>query len=131
MGYRALKGVTVTIQVARSPDIAELTNNELQVRVASPEARCAVPSADPDDWFPLSVDPAHARRQAAHAIALCQACPVRAECLELSLRLWHGAGHHGVWGGMVEAERRTLRDEWLRGVTVVELLHWETHHQTR
>jgi Transcription factor WhiB len=36
-------------------------------------------------------------------------CPVRAECLELSLRLWEGSGHHGIWGGTLEYERGALR----------------------
>ena len=49
-----------------------------------------------------------ARRDAAAAIAVCQACRVRAQCLELSLRHWD-IGQHGVWGGLVAAERAALR----------------------
>lgn len=112
----------ITPAVKPPEEIGDLTNTELQARVTSPEARCVVSSADPDDWFPLTVEPSSARRQASRALALCEACPVRAECLELSLRLWCGAGHHGIWGGTVEAERRALREEWLGGVTVPELL---------
>jgi hypothetical protein len=33
---------------------------------------------------------------------------VRAECLALSLRHWE-IGQHGVWGGLVAAERAALR----------------------
>jgi len=40
------------------------------------------------------------------AKAVCAACPVREECLEFALRLKVA---HGVWGGMSERERRTLR----------------------
>ena len=46
-----------------------------------------------------------ARREAATAIATCMACPVRAQCLELSLRHWD-IGQHGVWGGLIPADRR-------------------------
>jgi hypothetical protein len=102
--------------------VAALTSNELEARVTGPEARCASPSADPDDWFPIAVEPVNARRQAARAIATCEACPVRADCLELALRLWSSAGHHGIWGGTVEAERRVLRAEWLAGASVGQLL---------
>jgi hypothetical protein len=49
-----------------------------------------------------------ARRQAAAAIAVCATCPVRGQCLALSLRHW-GIGQHGVWGGLVAADRARLR----------------------
>ena len=63
---------------------------------------------DPDESFPVSSRKEVARREAARAIAVCMACPVRAECLELSLRHWD-IGQHGVWGGLVVAERVALR----------------------
>jgi hypothetical protein len=47
---------------------------------------------------------------------------VRAECLELSLRHWRTIGKHGVWGGLVEAERAAARREWMGGVAVTTLL---------
>ncbi len=71
-------------------------------------ARCADSSLDPDQWFPVSVEPDQARREAATAIAVCTICLVRAQCLELSLRHWD-IGQHGVWGGLVAAERTALR----------------------
>jgi WhiB family transcriptional regulator, redox-sensing transcriptional regulator len=40
------------------------------------------------------------------AKAVCARCPVQAECLEFALRLKVA---HGVWGGLSERERRTLR----------------------
>ena len=117
------KGLAVTMTpVANLADVAGLTSDELQASVTSPKALCAGPSVDPDDWFPIVVEPVNARRQAARAIALCEACLVRAECLELALRLWSSAGHHGIWGGTVEAERRILREEWLAGASVGQLL---------
>ena len=48
------------------------------------------------------------RTEAAAALAVRTACPVRAQCLMLSLRHWD-IGQHGVWGGMVAAERMALR----------------------
>jgi hypothetical protein len=48
-----------------------------------------------------------ARQEAAAAIAVCTTCLVRAECLALSLR-HRDIGQHGVWGGLVAAERAAL-----------------------
>ena len=73
------------------------------------QARCATSRLDPDEWFPLTADVGRAREQAARAIAICAECPVRADCLELSLSHWSGIGAHGVWGGLVAEERRELR----------------------
>jgi Transcription factor WhiB len=71
-------------------------------------ARCADSGLDPDQWFPVSVDPASARLEAAAAIAVCTGCLVRGDCLVLSLRHWD-IGQHGVWGGLVAADRARLR----------------------
>jgi hypothetical protein len=72
------------------------------------QARCADANLDADEWFPVSAQPESARREAAAAIAVCDACPVRTQCLSLSLRHW-GTGQHGIWGGLVPAERAVLR----------------------
>jgi hypothetical protein len=72
------------------------------------QARCAQSSLDADQWFPVSTETQSARREAAAAIALCLACPVRTLCLELSLRQW-SIGQYGVWGGLVAPERAALR----------------------
>ena len=71
-------------------------------------ARCAEGSLDPDEWFPVSTEAGKARQEAAAAIAVCATCLVRAPCLALSLRHWD-IGQHGVWGGLVAAERAALR----------------------
>jgi WhiB family transcriptional regulator, redox-sensing transcriptional regulator len=84
--------------------------------------RCVSSPVDPDQWFPIAQDVAKAREQAADAIAVCVACPVRAECLEFSLRHGSDFGAYGVWGGLVEGERRSLRRRWLDGVSVAEFL---------
>jgi Transcription factor WhiB len=68
--------------------------------------RCA--SLDADQWFPVSVEADRARQEAAAAIAICSTCMVHAQCLALPLRDWD-IGQHGVWGGLVAAERAALR----------------------
>ena len=106
-------------RVRREPH--DLTDGELVGRVYR-LARCAGSRIDPDDWFPVTRDVAKARDQAAHAIAVCVCCPVRPDCLELSLRHAFGVGAHGVWGGLVEEERRAVRRRWLAGTSVTEFL---------
>jgi WhiB family transcriptional regulator, redox-sensing transcriptional regulator len=93
----------------------ELNDHELLGRVYR-QARCATSCLDPDEWFPLTVDVGRAREQAARAIAVCAECPVRAECLELSLRHSFSIGAYGVWGGLVAGERRELRRRRRAGV---------------
>jgi hypothetical protein len=83
-----------------------VTDRALWARVIS-HARCTGSSLDPDQWFPISVEIDNARREAAAAITVCTSCLVRAECLGLSLRHWD-IGQHGVWGGLVAAERAAL-----------------------
>ena len=41
------------------------------------------------------------------------------------MRQWGEVGRHGVWGGLLEAERAAVRKQWLAGASVVRLL--ETH----
>jgi WhiB family redox-sensing transcriptional regulator len=72
------------------------------------QGACSASGLSPDAWYPASGPAETANRQAAAAIAVCAACPVRQECLELSLRNW-ALGQHGVWGGTVPAERERLR----------------------
>jgi WhiB family redox-sensing transcriptional regulator len=103
----------MTTIAGRRPDIDRPwppADGSLWIRVIG-GARCAESILDPDDWFPVSPQPEIARREADAAIALCRACPVRAQCLELSLRHWD-TGQHGVWGGLVPAERAELRRRW-------------------
>jgi Transcription factor WhiB len=87
-------------------------------------ARCSDGGLDPDQWFPVSADPGRARQEAAAAIAICATCPVRGHCLTLSLQHWD-IGRHGVWGGLVAADRARLRRQAPvgrtagRGITVL------------
>jgi hypothetical protein len=82
------------------------TDRALWVRVIR-NARCTGSGLDPDEWFPVSAEMDKARHEAAAAIAVCSTCLVRPECLALSLRHWD-IGQHGVWGGLVAAERAAL-----------------------
>ena len=103
---------------ARTPDWASagpghlqmagpFADHALRARVIR-RARCADGSHNPEQWFPVSVEIEKARHEAAAAIAVCTSCPVRAQCLALSLRHWD-IGQHGVWGGLVAAERAAVR----------------------
>ena len=89
------------------PLSAQPTDHALWAAVTR-KARCADSALHPDQWFPVSPRPEIARHEAAAAIAICSACPVRAQCLEFSLRHWN-VGQHGVWGGLVAADRAALR----------------------
>jgi hypothetical protein len=96
---------------ARTPDRATagpphlqmagpFTDQALWARVIR-HARCADGTHDPEQWFPVSVQIEKARHEAAAAIAVCAICPVRAQCLTLSLRHWDI--------GLVAAERAAVR----------------------
>ena len=99
------------------PVAIPFTDRALWVRVIR-HARCTSSSLDPDQWFPVSVEIDKARREAAAAITVCTTCLVRAECLVLSLRHWD-IGQHGVWGGLVAAERAVLAGR--RNATVLRM----------
>jgi Transcription factor WhiB len=96
-----------------APVPGPVTDDRLWARVAR-YARCADSGLDPDEWFPASIEPTTARHEAGAAIAVCTTCPVRAQCLALSLRHWD-VGQHGIWGGLVAADRARLRRRLLVG----------------
>jgi len=65
--------------------------------------------ADPDAWFPTKGQHALAKT----ATRICQACPVRVQCLEYALSgadTWGGIAT-GIWGGTTPAERDQLRQQ--------------------
>jgi WhiB family redox-sensing transcriptional regulator len=99
----------------------ELSDSNL-VNLMYHYGRCVSSRIDPDQWFPVADDAVVAREEAADAIDVCMSCPVRAECLEYSLRHGSDFSVYGVWGGMVEGERRLLRRRWLGGTRVTEFL---------
>ena len=51
-------------------------------------------------------DPVDEPERVAHAVEICDRCPVREECLETYIN-----ERHGVWGGLTEVERHALRKE--------------------
>ena len=67
------------------------------------QAACTASKLNPDAWYQVSATTA-ARLEAAEAIAVCAACAVREQCLELAQRNW-AIGQFGVWGGTVPTER--------------------------
>jgi WhiB family redox-sensing transcriptional regulator len=66
-------------------------------------ARCI--GEDPELFFPVGTTPP-ARHQIQEAKAVCSQCVVREACLEWSLATFQDAG---VWGGLDEEERRSIR----------------------
>jgi hypothetical protein len=91
-----------------TPTVSGPSNSQSLWTQVLTHARCAKGGVDPDEWFPVSIEAGIARREAAAAIAVCTTCPVRGQCLALSLRYWD-IGQHGVWGGLVAAERAQIR----------------------
>lgn len=59
---------------------------------------------DPDIFFPVGTT-GPALEQVQMAKRICDACPVRAHCLEWALATNQDTG---VWGGLSEEERRDL-----------------------
>jgi hypothetical protein len=99
-----------------------MTDAELARLLYSGVASCTDSGLDTAAWFPASHRVTTARVQAASAIAMCNTCPLRGECLEFSMRYWHRGGEEGVWAGLVGAERLALRTRWLSGESPGELL---------
>ncbi|MFA5786500.1 MAG: WhiB family transcriptional regulator [Actinomycetota bacterium] len=67
------------------------------------QARCR--DVDPELFFPIgTTGPAAAQVEAARAV--CKPCSVRQDCLQWALDT---AQDSGVWGGVSEEERRTIR----------------------
>jgi len=65
------------------------------------KAACA--DVDTDIWFPADTNASPAARR---AIAICQGCPVRTECLDHAMAL---PEFHGIWGGLTAPQRHELR----------------------
>lgn len=67
--------------------------------------RAACRGEDPELFFPVGTS-GPALSQTAEAKAVCTRCPVTTPCLAWALESGQDAG---VWGGMSEDERRTLK----------------------
>lgn len=70
--------------------------------------------ADPEGWFPVGND-GPALIQVAEAKTVCRGCPVREACLDWAMT---HPDTHGIWGGLTEGERRTLRRQDT-GITIM------------
>jgi WhiB family redox-sensing transcriptional regulator len=62
-------------------------------------------SEDPDLFFPIGTT-GDAVAQIVAAKSICATCPVLSTCLEFAL---DSRQDYGVWGGLTEDERRSLR----------------------
>ena len=60
---------------------------------------------DPDLFFPIGTT-GHALLSIDHAKSVCDSCTVTSECLDFALETNQDSG---VWGGLSEEERRTIR----------------------
>lgn len=78
---------------------------------------CAMPGADPEDWYPLAAEapalgPSELAALRATARQLCDGCVSRAACLELAMRradvVW------GIRGGLAPCDRAAARQLWTR-----------------
>ncbi|MEU6977616.1 MULTISPECIES: WhiB family transcriptional regulator [unclassified Streptomyces] len=69
-------------------------------------ADAACREVDPDLFFPVGVGPT-ALAQAEEAKEVCHRCPVREQCLRWAMD--DSRQVTGVWGGLTETERRSLR----------------------
>jgi WhiB family transcriptional regulator, redox-sensing transcriptional regulator len=67
--------------------------------------RAACHDLDPELFFPIGIGES-ALRQTKVAKTVCVACPVHVECLRWALA---SGQEFGVWGGLSEVERRSLR----------------------
>ena len=66
-------------------------------------------NGDPEVFFPVG-DSDAALDVVEQAKAVCEACPVRAACLQFALETKQV---DGIWGGTTEDERRRLRRAWV------------------
>lgn len=73
-------------------------------------ARGACRDSDPELFFPVTAR-GPGRGQIEKAKAICARCAVQAQCLEFAMETGQT---FGVWGGMAEDERITLRRNRLR-----------------
>jgi hypothetical protein len=78
-------------------DLSNATDWDLQAALAS--GSCT--QADPEAFFPEQGQPGREARR------VCRSCPVRAECLEITLR--QPIPPYGLWAGLNPKELRPLR----------------------
>lgn len=88
------------------PDTLEWEEEDMSTLGQTWHLLAACSGHDPELWFPTG-DPGSDgyRRQAEDARAVCDDCPVSAECLDDALR---AGATDGVWGGLDPDQRRAL-----------------------
>jgi WhiB family redox-sensing transcriptional regulator len=80
-----------------------MENNSLDSWIS--QAKCQ--EENTNLFFILRGDPEQKTKRT-EAYAVCQHCPVKAECLDYAI-----INHEvGIWGGTTDAERRFLRRSW-------------------
>lgn len=81
----------------------------MTVRIAERAWQSRAACRGPESWlfFPPAYPERKEERDAreSRAKGICAECPVRAECLDYAISIREP---HGIWGGLNEAERRTL-----------------------
>ena len=74
------------------------------------QTKAACKGREADLFYPPSVPERRDEREdrERRAKAICVTCGVRRACLDHALRIRE---QHGIWGGLTEAERRSLYDD--------------------
>ena len=85
---------------AENPAAAEQARRESRIRNEAIALRALCAQTDPEMFFPEKGGNLRPAR------AVCAACPVTAECLELWRSLPPNQAVYGVWGGRSSRERR-------------------------
>ncbi len=82
--------------------ITEIDLKNLPANPSPPDMwqeRASCYGVDPDIFFPVSEE------DAGPALAYCQGCKIREECLAWALK---NGERYGVWGGLTEQQRRRV-----------------------
>lgn len=94
--------------IVRTPHYGAITTNVVE----RPRAACA--DEDPELFFPIG-DSGPALLQEGEAKAVCRRCPLIERCLQGALERNES---DGVWGGLSEKERRSLKRRAVRNRSV-------------
>jgi hypothetical protein len=108
---------TLSCVPAREDGCAPVTARsaaELEQLVHAAQRPCVAPGANPEAWFPDEPGQGGNRAKAralyeAQALALCRACPVAVECLELTLLREGTAQGYGISGGTAPWQRQAIK----------------------
>jgi hypothetical protein len=108
--------ITMPDSAAHRRSVTELPAAELDHRVLSASPRpCALPGANPEDWFPREPGAGNQVRSKSRARyedrarALCRPCPVALECLELAILREGPQRGFGIYGGTAPWQRQAIK----------------------